>query len=374
MKRILIVADFISGSGLTGVIFDIFSRFPKDEYQVEAVGYGEDPTNFTAKKCEELGWQLYRVVPVTKSPLQHWLWWRDFFHHHSYDVVYFNYSSSWNYLPVVYAKRYGEKTEVVCHSHNAYFSHTFSNPVMMKLLTALNNHGKKVFAKIADKKVATSPEAAKWMFGKDAWDVHVVSNGRDLDLFEYSPKSRAAIRSKLKLSENTKLIGFVGVLQDRKNPLFAIKVFNEYHQQHQNSRLVMLGKGPLKQKVTSVVSKLGLSDAVMMIDFVPDVNRWYSAMDALLFPSNYEGFGLVAIEAQISNLPILTSNLLPDVVFVTESIRKMEGFDVHAWSKALAGALAGALANDLDRLQVDPKLNQFGIVAQVEAIRKIIED
>ena len=108
MKRVLVVGDFISGSGLTQVIFNVFSRFDPARYKIDAVGYGTDPENLTDKKCKKLGWQFDRVLPVTKNPIEHWKWWKAFFKEHHYDIAYFNYSSSWNYLPVIYAKRYGK--------------------------------------------------------------------------------------------------------------------------------------------------------------------------------------------------------------------------------------------------------------------------
>ena len=69
MKRVLVVGYFSSGSGLTQVIFNVFSRFDPIKYKIDAVGYGTDPENLTDKKCEKLGWQFERVIPVTKTQL-----------------------------------------------------------------------------------------------------------------------------------------------------------------------------------------------------------------------------------------------------------------------------------------------------------------
>ena len=44
MKKFLIVGDFLTGSGLTGVIFNIFPEVTKN-YEVTAVGYGSEKTN-----------------------------------------------------------------------------------------------------------------------------------------------------------------------------------------------------------------------------------------------------------------------------------------------------------------------------------------
>ena len=368
MKKILVVGDFISGSGLTQVIFNVFSHLPSSDYAITAIGYGKDTTGFTDDKCRKLGWKLYRVVPVTKNPIKHWRWWRHFFLHHKFDVLYFNYSSSWNYLPVVYAKKYSN-AKIVCHSHNSYFSHTFSNKLLMSILIALNNHGKHIFDRYADVKIATSGEAGKWMFGDNAQNVRVVINGIDLEKFTYTISERKQIRTKLGLNKETKLIGFVGVLQKRKNPLLAIEVFAGYHHMNSNSKLIMLGKGPLKSVIQDKIHNLHLDNDVIQYDFVADIYHWYSAMDAMLFTSEYEGFGLVAVEAQISNLPVLASDTNIETIFATNNIHKINGLDIQNW----VGKLNRTLSQSVDRNGIDPNLQEFSVERQALVIQKLIK-
>ena len=367
MKKILVVGDFISGSGLTQVIFNVFGRFPVNDCKIDVVGYGNDPERTTDRKCNELGWSIHRTPSVTKNPLKHWQWWKTFFFFFNYDIAYFNYSSSWNYLPVVYAKRYGKVKEVVCHSHNSYFSHEFSNQLLMRGLSVVNNHGKKIFNKYADIKIATSKEAARWMFNDDK-DVFISINGIDIPKFAFSMENRQEIRKRLELSDNTKLIGFVGVLQERKNPLFALKVFADYHKLNPNSKFLMLGKGTLKEQINKEFLQMGIQDSVIQYDFVADVNRWYSAMDALLFPSKYEGFGLVALEAQISNLLVISSNINVQEIFVTDNIKRMVNMNVDSWSEELKSGLK----TNRNRDYLDKKVKPFSIDNQSKKIQGLI--
>ncbi|UXC67225.1 glycosyltransferase [Limosilactobacillus oris] len=366
-KRILVIGDFISGSGLTQVVFNVFGRFPTSKYEISAVGYGSDPEKLTDKKCKKLGWKLYRVVPVTKKPINHWRWWKEFFKEHSYDAVYFNYSSSWNYLPVVYARRYGKVKKIICHSHNSYFSHEFSSKILMKILTTINNHGRKIFQKYADAKIATSKEAAMWMFGETK-DVIISINGIDIPKFAFSATNRDSIREQLGISKDTQLVGFVGVLQQRKNPIFALEVFATYHKDNPNSKFLMLGKGPLKGQVSEKIKELELQDSVIQYDFAADVNRWYSAMDALLFPSMYEGLSLVALEAQVSNLPILASNTNVDDVFATSCIKKMHDMNGETWTVALEEALK----SKKNRNYLDDNIMKFSVDNQSKEIEKLV--
>ena len=367
MKKVLIVGDFITGSGLTQVIFNVFGQFSPEKYKIEVVGYGSDPEKRTDKKCKKLGWTIYRVIPVTKSPIKHWKWWKQFFKTHSYDITYFNYSSSWNYLPLVYAKRYGNVKEIICHSHNSYFSHKFNNKLLMTCLIKLNNHGKKIFNHYSDKKIATSKEAAMWMFNEYK-DVFISINGIDIPKFIFSRKNRKKIRLKLNINNNTKLIGFVGVLQKRKNPLFALSIFAKYHKFNTNSKLLMLGKGPLKEQINRTIKELGIQDSVIQYDFISNINEWYSAMDALLFPSMYEGLSLVALESQISNLQVLASDSNVDDIFATHNIKKICGWNVDIWTANLKDSLSHSKSRDY----LDESIKRFSIITQSKEIENLI--
>ena len=227
--------------------------------------------------------------------------------------------------------------------------------------------GKKVFNKYSDRKIATSKEAARWMFNEEN-DVFISINGIDIPKFSFSTENRKNIRHKLNIDAKTKLIGFVGVLQDRKNPLFALKVFADYHKSNPNSVFLMLGKGPLKEQINEEIQLLEIRDSVIQYDFIADVNRWYSAMDALLFPSMYEGLSLVALESQISNLQILASDTNVEDIFATSNIKKMHGLDVAKW----ASELDGSLSQDKTRDYLDSNLEKFSVDRQAQDIEKLM--
>ena len=93
----------------------------------------------------------------------------------------------------------------------------------------------------------------------------------------------------------------------------------------------MIGRGELKQEFVKKVNNLGLSDVVKLLDYSDEINKLYSAMDILVFPSLYEGFGLVPLEAQVSNLPIFVSINIPMSVCVTPAVTRIAGFKVKEW-------------------------------------------
>ena len=68
IKKILIVGDFLDGSGLTEFIFNTFPWITKNKYQVSIMKYGEGADIDTIKKCRKYHWNINRVIPVTQNP------------------------------------------------------------------------------------------------------------------------------------------------------------------------------------------------------------------------------------------------------------------------------------------------------------------
>lgn len=367
-KKILVVGDCISGSGLTEVIFNIFRKI-KDEYEVTLIGYGEDKSNEIEERCKKLKWKFYRTPLVNKHPIDHWIFWKKFFNNHKFEIVYFNYSSSWNFLPVIFAKKAGTQI-VVCHSHNSNYSHRFNNRILMLGLDTLNSIGRKIFDKYADKKVATSKEAAAWMFGKkNLNNVYISINGVDTRKFSFQKNCREYIREKYHLV-GKEVIGFVGVLQDRKNPLFALKVFYKIKKRRKNSVMVMIGKGPLLSKIDDEIKRLNLNNSVIQIPYSSEVNKWYSAMDVLLFPSLHEGLPLVLIEAQISGLNIVSSKNISTLAYVNPNVKRVSLKDVNSW----ANTASNLLNTEFDRSRPLKKIEKFSNDTQAKNIKKILSD
>lgn len=73
----------------------------------------------------------------------------------------------------------------------------------------------------------------------------------------------------------------------------------------------MIGEGPLKKEVEHKIMKLGIIDSVELLGVRENVNQFMMAADCLLFPSIFEGLGIVAVEAQTSGMLTIVSNNIP---------------------------------------------------------------
>ena len=87
--------------------------------------------------------------------------------------------------------------------------------------------------------------------------------------------------------------------------------------------MFLVGTWPLEEKVLCIVVEKGLSDCVHFLGNRKDMNRIYQAMDVFVFPSLFEGLGIVAIEAQAAGVPIVCSEGLPPETDITPIYQKL---------------------------------------------------
>ena len=154
----------------------------------------------------------------------------------------------------------------------------------------------------------------------DKGEVFILNNAIDISKFKYSPEIRTQKRTELGISDDTLVIGHIGRFVQQKNHHYVIDIFNEVHKMNQKSILVLIGQGPLQVEIENKVKELGLVDSVKFLGQREDVHEWYQAFDVFLFPSIYEGLGMVAIEAQCAGCYCLASTEVPSVAKVTDNI------------------------------------------------------
>jgi glycosyltransferase involved in cell wall biosynthesis len=135
--------------------------------------------------------------------------------------------------------------------------------------------------------------------------------GVDLAPF-YAPIENANIRAQLGIPAEAIVVGHVGRFESQKNHQFVIEIAAELAKLEPNMRLVLIGVGSLRTSIEAKVIQMGLSEKVIFLGTRPDVPELMRGlMDVFLFPSRYEGLGLVLVEAQAAGLPCIFSDVVP---------------------------------------------------------------
>lgn len=221
-----------------------------------------------------------------------------------YDVLHVHGNSSTMALELLLGKWTGIQTRIA-HCHNSRCSH----PRIHQLLLP-------VFRTSYTQALACSVSAGDWIFGPQQFSV--LHNAINLDRFSFHASIRRAYREKLALSEDTILLGHVGNMNLQKNHAYLLQIFNTF-QKTNSAALVLIGTGALESELRVQVRSLGLEGKVHFLGEREDVNFWMQAMDGFVFPSQWEGLGMVLIEAQAAGLPVLASDAAPQEVKLTRS-------------------------------------------------------
>ena len=344
--KVLYFVDRLRHGGIQQMIVEILKKIDKNKVQIDLLVFDDGQTYPLENVVKDLGVNLYKIDA--------WIWkpWdyikqakaldRFFKDHHDYKVVHLH-SSSKNFMVLKYAKKYGIKVRIA-HSHNIGFQSK------NKLKIWVGDILKKPLRKYATHYFACSELAGKWLFGNEK--VTVIHNAVDYDKFKFNQQKRNEIRKELNV-ENKLVIGNVGRFTNQKNHTFLIDIFNEIHKQNENSVLMLVGTGENEEQIKNKVCQLSLEKDVIFEGFKNNVNEYMWAMDTFVFPSNFEGLGLVLIEAQASGLKCFTSkDVVPEDAKVSELL---EYISLEKSAKDWAYII---LKSNFDRVDIKEELKE----------------
>jgi lipopolysaccharide/colanic/teichoic acid biosynthesis glycosyltransferase len=140
------------------------------------------------------------------------------------------------------------------------------------------------------------------------------SSSRGVDSERFNPKTRktekiATLRQALGLTGNETLIGFVGRFVKDKGIYELVEAFRELSASRPNLRLLLVGDFESGDPVESEVRQsIESTPAILRPGSVSDTAPYYALMDVFVLPTYREGFGTVSIEAQASEVPVVTTN------------------------------------------------------------------
>lgn len=328
MIRVLQMLGSLEAGGAQAVVINIYRNINKKNIQFDFIVDHKEKL-FYASEIEKLGgkiyylpqfygWNIFKVIRA---------WENLFSEHREYNILHVH-LGSYARIFIGIAKIYGLK--VIYHSHTADYGKGFKGLLRRVFLYKVQDKCDYLFS--------CSKEAAYLQYGskyRELKNYFYFPNAIDVNKFIYNPAYRNKYRKKYNW-ENKFVYVHVGRFTEAKNHNFLIELFAFIHKNDQNTCLVLIGEGELKNSIIEKVDKMNLNDSVCFLGNREDVNCLLSAMDCFLFPSLWEGLPVSVIEAQANGLICLISDKITKDVKITDLITYLplnQGFQV--WIDAL---------------------------------------
>ncbi len=164
------------------------------------------------------------------------------------------------------------------------------------------NYGKRKYKKLAAVSMSIKNELMKF-YNIPENDIEVVYfNGVNIEEFRPDKNKRMIIREKLKLDDDDTVILAVLTDPERKGINEILRAM--FMLKDRNLKLITTY---MPEKYISLARELNIYDNIIQTGFVRNLNRLYCAGDLFMFPTHYEPFGMVALEAMATGLPVIVS-------------------------------------------------------------------
>ena len=144
----------------------------------------------------------------------------------------------------------------------------------------------------------------------------------------------------------TPMLLAVGRLVARKGYMSLLRAMPLILKEHENARLVIVGRGHMKKSLLKAAEELGVAHAVFIKSGMPfeELAQHYRSADLVVYPSYYEGQGLIPLEALASGTPVVTVDQPPLTEMVDDTVGGLfDRGDHSGLAKAVCDELNGSV-------------------------------
>lgn len=346
--------------GVESFVMNYYRNIDRSKVQFDFL-IDEDSNYIPREEIEQMGGKVI-IIPPYQKIFKYIKTLIRVFKENDYKIVHSNLNTL-SVFPLFSAKLAGVPVRIA-HSHSTSNKKEWKKNLLKNILRPFS----KLFA---TDYFACTEHAGRWLFGNKAFDdgkVTIINNAIDVDKFKYSEDIRNKLRKQLNI-ENKLVIGHVGRFMEQKNHEFLIDVFYEVHKEKKESVLLLIGDGHLENKIKEKVRNLELQDAVIFLGVKNNVNEYMQAMDVFVFPSLYEGLGIVLIEAQCSGLKCVTSTEVPLNAKISDDIFFIQlDNNLDQWKNSIISTTD----NDFRKLKYE-NAKKFGFDIKEEAEKLMLK-
>lgn len=281
-------------------------------YLLRFLNYLEDTSRVTVLVRSNSKGELYeeyKAIGVTlkflplgylspSKTLQHYRYYKE----QKFDVI-CDFNANFAGVPMLLAKRLDVPKRIAFYRQGSnHFAPSF-------VKNRVNTYMNRLVYKNATHILSNSQAALDFFFPYRTADdtrFDVIYNGVNIEDYNIS-ESKESIRNDLGIPQQAFVIGHVGRLDKAKNHETILKVFQQIQDEEFLSHLVLCGRDT--KKLLPRIQELGITDKTSIMGYRKDIPRVLKSLDCFFFPSITEGQPNALIEAMVSGVPIVASNI-----------------------------------------------------------------
>ena len=147
----------------------------------------------------------------------------------------------------------------------------------------------------------------------------------------------AALKGALGISDQDLVFGTISRLDPIKNQSMMIRSFAQVNRKHSQAKLLMVGDGPIRAELESLVSELGLNENIIFTGFQVNPQRYLALMDIFLLSSLSEGTSMTLLEAMSFHKPCVVTDAggNPEIVLHEETGLVSKNEDEAAFAESM---------------------------------------
>ncbi|MBU3822284.1 glycosyltransferase [Flavobacteriaceae bacterium XHP0103] len=345
MKRILHIVGGMNRAGAETMLMNLYRKLDRSKYQFDFVYFVDSKCDYD-DEILVMGGRIYRISstnPISRTvKLSRLITQNKPFHAVHCHMLF---SNAFHVLAAYFA---GIDMRI-SHSHNTsdVNSKTFHGKLYQKL-------SKSIIRKFSNQFIACGKAAGDFLFPNND-KVEYLLNAIDIEAFSNNRiANRQFLKKEFNLDDDTIVITQIGRMSPVKNHEFTLK-FTEYLIQNGYKLFVVIvGDGPLKNKLQELVTGKKLGNVIKFLGTRSDIPNILAGTDLMIMPSFHEGFPVVLVEAQAAGVPSLISNNISPEVDMRLNLVDFAGLedDLSVWKLKLQDILKQKLLDSANRLKV----------------------
>ncbi len=283
--KIIHIIPTLGLGGAERLIVDLADRLDRERYELEVIAlkrlgyFGLDlkrlevPFSFLGQRHGLNIFSLIKLIRMIKDKQP------DIVHTHLFGADFYG----------IIAARLAGVPVVVSTEHNL----NYAEGILKRWL-------KKLVYKLADKVIAVSGAVSGYLEkqGIEKAKIAVIHNGVKLERFLYDRQFKPG---------SSLQIGSVGRLSPQKGYLDLVRAIALM--ENRGITCQIAGEGEQEEALKKEIARLNLQDRVKLVGPVKDVAAFMKRLDLFVLPSHWEGFGLVVVEAGLTQLPVISTDV-----------------------------------------------------------------